>query len=412
MNYRLCRIISSLITPFAPALIRMKVPDDRREREERMGRYGEDLPADAVWIHAASAGETEAAEPIVAEIARRAPRIPLLFSSMTRAGRRRAGNIPGVSPLYVPVDLPGPVRRAFRRLRPTALLLVETEIWPNLIVEAAGRDCPVAVVNGRISAPAFRRMRRVRPLYREALAHPALFGVQREIDAERFAAFGVPAEKIFVHGSTKVDTPVKEAPDTGLRQSGAERWAVFGSVRSGEEGAVLAAAKAILDRSDNYRVAVAPRHPERAADYLADSRIEWSRWSRGAKRGARAVLVDTVGDLLRFYRMADVAFVGGSLSHHGGHNPLEPARFGVPAVMGPNRENCRELADLLIRAGALVTIDNGNDLAAAFLSLLENDERRRAIGEAGRSVLDKSRGASSRCVDRLWEEGIVTGESG
>ena len=387
--------------------MRLKVPDDRRERDERMGRYGVDLPAGAVWIHAASAGETEGAEPIVAEIARRGPRIPILFSSMTRAGHGRAGKIPGVSSLYVPVDLPGAVRRAFRRLRPAALLLVETEIWPNLIVEAARCECPVAVVNGRISAPAFRRMRRARPLYRDVLTRPALFGVQREIDAERFAAFGVPAEKIFVHGSTKVDTPVKDLPDPGIRQSDAERWVVFGSVRSGEEDAVLAAAGAILERSGDYRVAVAPRHPERAADYLAATGIEWSRWSRGVKRGARAVLVDTVGDLLRFYRMADVAFVGGSLSDHGGHNPLEPVRFGVPAVMGPNRENCRELADMLIRAGALVTIDDGRDLAAALLSLLEDDEKRRSIGEAGRTVIDESSGASSRCVDRLWKEGIV-----
>ncbi|MFH1680689.1 MAG: glycosyltransferase N-terminal domain-containing protein [Candidatus Eisenbacteria bacterium] len=400
-------IATKCVQPLAPCLVRLLAPGDPREREERLGRYGDPGIEDSIWIHAASAGETEGAEPIVREIGRTVPGRTIVLTSMTAAGKGRAERIAGVRSHYAPLDIDSAVRSAFRAFRPSALLLVETEIWPNLIREASRLAVPAAIVNGRISAKAFRRMLLVRPLYRAALSRVSLLGVQREADRDRFAAFGVPRERIFIHGNTKIDTESPAPPDLGLRRSDRERWVVFGSVRSAERGAVLRAARAVLEADESYRVAVVPRHPARAGDYLGARGVPLRRWSEAGAGAGRAVLVDTVGDLLSFYAMGDVAFVGGSLSGHGGHNPIEPARFGVPVLMGPRRENCRDLAVLLEEAGALEEAADGEALARKTLALLSDDEERRRRGEAGRAAILAGRGAAARSVRRLLDAGIL-----
>jgi 3-deoxy-D-manno-octulosonic-acid transferase len=182
---------------------------------------------------------------------------------------------------------------------------------------------------------------------------------------------------------------------------------VFGSVRPGEEKAVLAAARAVLALGEGHGIVVVPRHPERASAYLQAGDIPWMKWSEARAEAGRAVLVDTVGELLGFYRMADVAFVGGSISRHGGHNPLEPARFGVPLFMGPHRENCRDLADPLVRAGALLEAREGEALASGIVRLLANDEERRRRGEAGRAAVFAGKGAAARCVNGLVGAGVL-----
>ncbi|MFH1276986.1 MAG: glycosyltransferase N-terminal domain-containing protein [Candidatus Eisenbacteria bacterium] len=393
------------LTPFAPLLVRLRVPDDEEERAERLGRHREPVPRGVIWVHAASAGETEGAEPILREISRRRPGAPLLVTSMTRAGKSRAGAIDGALSRFAPLDIPGAVRRFLGAFRPRALLLVETELWPNLIRESVRAGLAVAVVNGRISSPAFRRMLRFEDLYRSVLGRVSLVGAQRETDRERFARFGVPEDRLFVHGNTKIDTPVPEPRELGLSKGEGERWAVFGSVRPGEEEAVARAARELLRRPD-VKVIVAPRHPERAALFEAEG-ISWRRWSEGPDPEARAVLVDTVGDLLSFYARADIAFVGGSLSEHGGHNPLEPARFGVPVLMGPRLDNCREAADLLREAEALEIVDGAEALADRMAWLLGNDGERKRRGRAGRGAIDSARGAAGRLVDRLVRGGIL-----
>jgi 3-deoxy-D-manno-octulosonic-acid transferase len=408
MNWPLYSFVTRIASPLAGVLVRIALPGRDEERAGRLGRYVDVSGASPIWLHAASAGETEGAEPLVREIRRELPGAPIVITSMTRAGRSRASRIEGVRSLFAPIDLPGAVSSAFRRLRPRALLLVETEIWPNLLAEAERRGVPVAVVNGRISARAFGRMRFARPLYRSALGRVALFGVQRAIDRDRFEAFGVGREKIFVHGNTKIDTAAPDPPDPRIRKSGDEKWVVFGSVRPGEEEAVLWTARAILASRADAGVVVAPRHPDRAGLFLRTGDPGWMRWSeRREGERSRAILVDTVGELLSFYRTADVAFVGGSLSRHGGHNPIEPARFGVPVLMGPHRENCRELSDLLERAGALEVVADGAALERRILALLADDDERRRRGEAGRAAVEAERGAASRCVRRLSVAGLL-----
>jgi len=410
MNETFYRIVTRMIDPIGPLLGRVWVRGDSLERRERLGGQAWEGGGAAIWLHAASAGEVEATEPLIREIASRRPDNPVVLTVMTRAGRRRAGKIAHAASFFAPVDLPTPVRRSVATFRPRLFLLVETELWPNLIDEVHRSGCPVVLANGRVSRRAEGRMRWARPLYARTLRRFSLIGVQREIDRQRFLRFGASEEALFLHGNTKLDTQAPAPPALPLHRSGEERWVVFGSVRSGEEDAVRSAVRAVLDEDPRNRVAVAPRHPERAAAFLRESSIPWSRWSEDRSPRSRAVLVDTVGDLLSFYALADVAFVGGSISRHGGHNPLEPARFAVPVLMGPHRENCQELADLLEEAGALEVVPAGERLTGRILALLGDPDERKKRGEAGRQAIAAHRGAAKRFVDRLEKEGLLPGE--
>ena len=412
MKDSFCRILSRALSPLSPALVRLLVRGDPAERQERLGRYQGEIPERPIWLHAASAGEMEGTEPLVHEIRGRTPSAPLIVTTMTRAGKRRAERIESVPSFFVPLDFPNVVRRAFQTFRPSLLLLVETEIWPNLIREAAEMDCPVAIVNGRLSERAARRMDRVLTLYRSALRRVTLIGVQRDVDRERFLRFGAAEERTFVHGNTKIDTDPGETRDLGVPKGEGEKWVVFGSVRDGEEAHVLRAVRAIRDSGERVRVVVAPRHPNEGKPYLKAGDISWRRWSEGAGPDDPTILVDTVGDLLSFYHEADIAFVGGSLSPHGGHNPLEPARFGVPVLLGPHLDNCRELADFLIEPGAAEIVSGEGELAEKILYLLKNEEERRRRGKAAEKAVASQRGAAARCVDRLVEAGLLGGEEG
>jgi len=405
----LYRAGAKIVEPFAPLLMRLVVRD-RAEGAERLGRWGGGIPQGGIWVHAASAGETEGAAAVIREIRRAAPETPVLITSMTRAGRRRAARIEGTTGRFAPIDVDGAVHRALAAARPRAILLVETEIWPNWIRIAAEEGIPLALGNGRISPPAFRRMRAARPLYRAALHRFRLIGAQREGDRDRFLLLGAPAERVFVHGNAKFDAAPVEPPDPGVRGGPEERWIVFGSVRDGEEEAVLHAVRTLLAGDETIRIAVAPRHPEEARPYRRASDIPWRAWSEGAGPGARAILVDTVGDLLSFYGIADAAFVGGTLSRHGGHNPIEPALLGVPVLLGPHRENCAEAADLLLGAGGAREVRGGEDLARAAAVLLRDRAERDRMGEAARAAVEANRGAAAALVRRLAGEGLLGGE--
>lgn len=388
-------------------LLPLVVRGDARERRERLGHYlWKPGPAKPVWMHAASAGEIEGARPLIQEILSLFPESRIVLTTMTRSGKMRAEQIERVDSHYVPLDFPAAVRRALHTFDPSLLLIVETEIWPNMIREAVKREIPVAIVNGRISRRAAKRMRWAGSLYREALSALTLIGVQDEIDRQRFVEFGAREDRLFVHGNTKMDAPESQPRDPALRREG-ERWVVFGSVRKGEEKAVLPAVRAALDMSEDVRVVVAPRHPEEAEPYRKAKDIPWRLWSAGAEPGDRAILIDTVGDLLSFYAIADLSFVGGSLSTHGGHNPLEPARFGVPILIGPHIENCAYSAHALLGAGALEIVHEGARLAERVVALLGDPERCRDRGQRGLEAVGRMRGAAGKCVRRLADEGLL-----
>lgn len=393
---------------------------------QRLGRYPAEVAALAarrpVWVHAVSVGETMAALPLVSALHEARPDLPLLLSTVTPTGqataRERAREAAAVC--YFPFDLTGPVRRALDSIRPRLVLLMETEIWPVFLLEAARRGLPVGIANGRLSDRSFRRYRRVRPLLARCLRPLAFVGAQSQADAERFLALGAPPERTVVTGNLKVDQAAAP-PRSGAATPASLEAAlalppgprlVAGSTHRGEEGAVLDAYARLRRSVPDLRLVLAPRHPERLAEVgrLLDERgLGWQRRSeRPGPPGAPApdvVLVDTVGELAALYGLADVAFVGGSLVPTGGHNLLEPAAHARAPLHGPHMHNFREITRALADAGGAVPVADAASLADAAAALLADPARRRDLGARAQGVVEAGRGATARTL-ALVERGL------
>ncbi|NNE10255.1 MAG: hypothetical protein HKN20_16970 [Gemmatimonadetes bacterium] len=417
MTGGLYRIATTLADPLAPLIARLLVRDPR-ERNERLGHYGAGpLPARPLWMHAASAGEMTGVEPVLDEIARLPEPPPVVLSATTRTGRARAGRFAQPARvLFAPADFPGCVKRATNALAPRALLLMETELWPNLIRVAHDAGFPVAIGNGRITARSHGRMKRAAALYREAVSRLAAVGCQTEADAARFREWGAQTDRVFVHGNTKADQDAPDADSPITRRPG-ERWILFASVRPGEENAVEEAIAMIAGECPSARFVVGPRHPDRSP-FLRTARDRgFSRWSeRGQEKGAESksdnplpprIVLDTIGEQASFFAAMDVAFIGGSIADHGGHNPLEAARVGTPVLFGPHMQNCRDLADALLASGGGREVRSGPELGHAILTLLGNDPDREMMADGARAMFESNRGASRRLVHELVARGVL-----
>jgi len=369
-----------------------------------------------LWVHAVSVGEVRLALTVIAAIRRRWPGGPVHLTTGTEtgralaletAGRAAAGAPDGVSAL--PLDLPGPMGRLIDRLRPRAILVIETEIWPNLIRRAAAHGVPVVIVNGRLAPRTFPRYRVARRLFAPALARVGLVAAQTREDADRFRALGAPKERVLVTGNLKFDLPVPRADGEAVRRRlgfppGATVL-VAGSTARAEAAPVLAAYAALAAVDSGARLVLAPRHPEDvapAAAALEARAIAWRRWSAldGTAAGDwSAVLVDVMGVLPEIYAAASLAFVGGSLVPRGGQNLLEPAALGCPVLFGPRLDNVRAAAAALLAAGGGFRADDGAGLTALVLRLAADPAARREAGARARSVVDRERGALERTLD-------------
>jgi 3-deoxy-D-manno-octulosonic-acid transferase len=389
-----------------------------RTFRERMGRLPVYLNVDgerSIWVHAVSVGEVLAARPLVESLKARFPGLRVFLSTTTVTGNAVARkSVRGTDGLfYAPFDWPGPVRKALATLNPALLVLVETEIWPNLIHEARAKGTRVAVVNGRISPRSFARYRLVRRWLGSVLHDVDLFLMQGESHAERARMIGAPAEKVRVTGNLKFDAA--EAPRAsgrlvrflldGQRQY-RQMW-VAGSTVTGEEELVLRAFHRVRERLPETRLILAPRHPERFSEVpalveaagfrcLRRSELDPGRW-----RGGEVLLLDTMGELAQIYPLATVVFVGGSLVPSGGHNILEPAVAAKPIVVGPHMENFQEIAEQFRAEGALVQVRSAEELAREVESLLTDEVRRKSLGERARGLIERNRGALGRTLDAL-----------
>lgn len=373
-----------------------------------------------IWLHAVSVGEVLAIGRLVAELDRTMPDYQVLVSTTTRTGQALARERFGANRVfYCPLDLPWAVRAYLEALRPKMLVLAETEFWPNLLHGCYRRGIPVVVVNARISDRSWPRYRRLRRIWQPNLGKLARVLAQSGTDAERLRALGCVAERVSVAGNLKFDVRVAEESDATrqLKQRGQGlRLVVAGSTLEGEEAALLEIWPRLVEAHPQLAMVLAPRHPERfnaVAGLLDRSGLRWVRrsaWGRGEEgsevsgstlleRG-QVVLLDTIGELASVYSLAAVAFVGGSLIPAGGHNPLEPAQFGVPIVMGPNYVNFRAIVNELLAQDAL-RIANADGLSAALLDLLSHHETAAAMGARAREVFEKQSGATERCVSSL-----------
>lgn len=386
-----------------------------RTFRERMGRLPVYLNVDverSIWVHAVSVGEVLAARTLLVALRERFPGRRLFLSTTTETGHDVARqSVRGIDGLFfAPFDFRHPVRKVLRTLNPDLLILVETELWPNLIHEARRRGTRVAVVNGRISPRSYARYRRVRALLRAVLAEVDLFLMQAEAHARRIVEMGAPAERVVVSGNLKFDSlDAPRVPErlARLLPRGEHPLWVAGSTVAGEEELVLAAFHRVRALRPDTALLVAPRHPERfgevprlveAAGFRCRRRsgLEPGQW-----RDGEVLLLDTLGELAQIYPLATVVFVGGSLMPAGGHNILEPAVAGRAVVVGPHMENFQEIADTFRGERALVQVGSADELAPAVLRLLGDESEREALGERARALVARNRGALELTLTQL-----------
>ncbi len=394
---------------------------------ERLGRVPPHLrmiQRPVLWLHAVSVGEILAASRLIAELDRAFPGYSLVISTTTRTGQDLARQRYGADRVfYCPLDLPWAIRAYLEALQPRMLILAETEFWPNLLSGCFRRGIHVAVVNARISDRSWPRYRLLRPLWRPFLSQLSRVLAQSRTDAQRLRALGCSPTRVTVSGNIKFDVRAPETAEATLQLRAlgfGQRFVVAGSTLEGEEEALLDAWPRLLAADPNLVLILAPRHPERFGA-VADLMHEYgypclrrSKWTRQAeaphpfKPGA-VFLLDSIGELASVYSLASVAFVGGSIVPEGGHNPLEPAQFGVPIVMGPYYANFRAITDTL-RAQNAVRIVSASELADVLVDLLRNRSEAAAMGERAKTVFEQQAGATDRTLHALTtlldEEGI------
>ncbi|HEX8882764.1 MAG TPA: 3-deoxy-D-manno-octulosonic acid transferase [Candidatus Acidoferrum sp.] len=404
------------------------------------------LPAEragAIWIHAVSVGEVLSGVPLARQLKAAYPERPLIVSTTTNTGqalaRERLSFADAV--IYFPLDWGFCVRRAFDAVRPALVLVLETEIWPNFLREAGRHKIPVLFVSGRVSERSFARYRKsfkvfgffLRPLLRHALSQASAFLMQTERDAERLRALGAPAERVTASGNLKYDselpspTPLSNWLEAEVKRSGRSPVIVAGSVVATEEPLALIAFGTLQGEYRDAFLVLAPRKPEQfaaAAEYIDESHRKFIRRSALAIPGparmggqsngpvssardpaipdnATVLLLDSIGELASLYRLADGAFVGGSLVPSGGHNILEPASFGKVPVFGPSMENFAEIASRFVAAGAAIQVESPEDVGVAWIELLRNPVRMKEMSERARSLVESSRGATGRALAKI-----------
>jgi len=395
----------------------------RGRRAALAERFGRVSPAQvaavagqgAIWVHAVSVGETIAAIPLLKALKRNYPERKILLTNGTETGRGVAGKLPEADcTLYFPFDYRFAAARILSAVQPSLVVIVETEIWPNFLSTARRLGIPVLLANGRISDRSFPRYLKIAWFFRRVLGNFAALCMQSGVDGERIIAMGAPAASVFITRNLKYDIPIREvtAKDReGLR----ERYrlptgvpvVIAGSTHQGEEVAVISAYLAISPERRPAFLVLVPRHPERSpavAELLSRHGLPFTRRSEldhrpGDFAPGEVLLVDTIGELMQLYAIADVVFVGGSLVPTGGHNVLEPASLGKPVLFGRHMENFREIAALLIECGGGVQVRDGGELAAMLGELLGNADRCREMGAKGARFIEENGGSTERHMD-------------
>jgi len=396
------------------------------------------LPANssgAIWIHAVSVGEALSGVTLARRLKEAYPERPLIVSTTTMTGQALARErIPFADAIiYFPLDWAFCVRRALTAVRPSLVLVLETEIWPNFLREAGRRKIPVVFVSGRISDRSFARYQSylgvfgffLRPFLRNALSNASAFLMQSEKDAERVRALGAPAHRVQVSGNLKYDlelpspTPLSNWFAAEIKRSGRSPVIVAGSVVATEEPHALIAFGTLEGEYPKSLLVLAPRKPEcfdAAAEFIDESHRKFIRRSRlpipgpaskqsdGNSNAATipdditVLLLDSIGELASLYGLADGAFVGGSLVSSGGHNILEPAAFGKIPVFGPSMENFAEIASRFVTAGAAIQVESPEDVGVAWIELFRDPERMKRMSETARQLVANSRGATDRAM--------------
>jgi 3-deoxy-D-manno-octulosonic-acid transferase len=383
----------------------LRAPAYLRRWPERFGFIEPPLGSRVIWLHAVSVGEVQAAQPVIRALLDRYPDHSLLVTTVTPTGSARVQALFGgeVAHVYAPYDLPGAVTRFFDRVMPCLAVIMETELWPNLFVACRRRSIPLLLLNARLSGKSLRGYRRVRTLVGQTLSAVTQIAAQGEADAQRFVSLGADSTRVVVTGNLKFEQRVApsllERAAALRREWGVDRpvW-IAASTHEGEDELVLDVFRQLRKRFADCLLVLVPRHPERFEPVAELCR------QRGFGTVLRSLrepctdrtqvfIGDSMGELPLFYAASDVAFVGGSLVHHGGHNLLEPAALGIPVVTGPHVFNFIEICDLLQAAQACRRVESVAGLERAVREWLLDANARHRAGEQGRRVVEQNRGA-------------------
>ncbi|MFO7830755.1 MAG: 3-deoxy-D-manno-octulosonic acid transferase [Desulfuromonadaceae bacterium] len=365
-----------------------------------------------IWIHAVSVGETRAAIPLIKGLRRTYPDAALVLSNVTETGREIAESIPEIDlRIYFPVDFSLTVARALDTIKPALVLIVETELWPQFVRKCKQRAIPVMLVNGRISDRSFPRYRRVGALVLPVLRQISSFCMQSQQDASRIEALGADPEHIHVSGNVKFDQgeiSCSSADVAALRAKFAlpaqtKIW-VAGSTHQGEDEIVIRIYRKLLYVFPDLILILVPRHPHRCrqiGELLTQENMEWrlrSSQSETQLRHGDVLLVDTLGEMVEFYTIADVVFVGGSLVPVGGHNILEASMVNKPVLFGPHMQNFKEIAQYIISAQGFGKVAGEAELEQLLTRLLHNPEAAHAAGLSGSAILQQHAGATAHTL--------------
>ena len=403
-----------LITPLVLLLLAIRGLQNRDWLKRWPQRFGWFDPPDktgGIVVHAVSVGEVNAASSLVKALSQHFPQLPLCLTTFTPTGSDRVYSLfrNEVLHVYAPLDLRGAVKRFFDRVQPVILIIMETEIWPNLYFEAKRRDIPVMIANARISERSIGGYRRFKRMTTAVLSQVSCIAAQSKLDAERLVEIGADEARLEVTGNLKFDV---ELPPGLLEQSKAIRRAwgskrpvlVAGSTHEGDEKPLLEAFKQLLKQFPEALLVLVPRHPERFGRAAQLTRACGLTVCLHSERidcppSAQCFIVDAMGELLPYYAACDVAFVGGSLEPIGGHNALEPAALAKPVLFGPHTFNFKDITDQLLNTGAAIRVNNARDLEETTTRLFKQPDLRVQMGRAGLELVKSGQGALARTLE-------------
>ncbi|MFP3029488.1 MAG: lipid IV(A) 3-deoxy-D-manno-octulosonic acid transferase [Arsenophonus sp.] len=396
-----------------------KSPSYCKRWRERYGFCKDKVIPGGILLHSVSVGETLAAVPLVRALRHHYPTIPITVTTMTKTGSECVLSTfaDDVQHVYLPYDLAGSVRRFLNYVDPKLVIIMETELWPNLILQLRQRKIPLVIANARLSEQAVARYQKLGSFIKNLLLNITLVAAQNQEDGERFITLGLARKKLNVTGSLKFEISV--APEMLVKGITLRlQWAlnrrvwIAGSTHEGEESIILNAHTKLLKKFPNLLLILVPRHPERFAQAKALTKKAKLRYicrseNQVPNLDTQVIIGDTMGELMLLYGIADIAFVGGSLVEKGGHNPLEPAAHALPVLMGPYIFNFKDICAKLKQADGLITVNDTKSLILAVSNLLKDEDFRLYHGSQAEEVFHENQGALQKLI-KLLEQYLPT----
>ena len=390
-----------------------KNPAYRQRWRERFGRLPASTMPAPIWLHAVSLGEVNAAHPLVKAIQKRFPEQRIVITTTTPTGSARVIQLFGdsVSHVYLPIDCQRFIARFYAFIKPKIVIIMETELWPNMLHYLAKKKCPVIIANARLSEQSFAGYKKILWLTRPMLQTIQAIAAQAEADASRLIAMGGKPDHVHVLGNIKFDIELKpEWADAAklLRQHwGASRlvW-VVASTHAGEDELLLSVFTQLKQQHPQLLLLLVPRHPERfdgVYELCRQTNMNVARRTQFETVSEKTdILVgDTLGEMMLFFSAADVVFMAGSFAKIGGHNALEPAALGLPIITGPHTFNFTAINKLMMAQNALVTVETPEQLSHAMQNLLSSKDAMKTLADNAREVMEKNRGAVSRHIELI-----------